>query len=181
MSFDETEVAIITIICALIHEGGHIIALLFFSEDKFKLRGVASGFRITKHRLSSYRAEILVYLSGPMLNLFFSIFPFLLLPYHSEHLSTFSLLNLATALSNLLPVEGYDGYGALRCLLLSRSSEFIAEKVLPLISFLLILSLCVFSIYFIDRFAEGYWVFFIFSGALIKKLDSALKNSKSEI
>jgi len=181
LSFDELPIAALTMVCALIHELGHIILLILISGEDFKLRGVISGLRISDQRMKSYRDELMLYLSGPTINILFSAISLFALPYHREFAITFCALNFATAISNLLPIEGYDGYGALKSVLLMRGNDFLSEKILPIISFFTILLLCVFSLYFIDRFGEGYWIFFVFSAATLKKLDCVLKNVNNEI
>ena len=181
LSFDETPIAMLTLTCALTHEVGHILTLIVFSDDSFTLKGVSSGLRITGQRLRSYKKEIMLYLSGPFFNIVFAFLSVLLKTKNPGFASTFAVLNLATAFSNLLPIEGYDGYGAIKSFLLLKGLNSTADTFLPIISFLTLLILCICSLYFIDRLGEGYWIFFVFAVSLIKKLDFAITNLKNEI
>ena len=108
--FEEAEVAITTIICAIIHECGHLWCILF-QNGSASLGGVIFGFRIKAKKLKSYNQEISVYLCGPLANLVMAFVFYLLTPNLGEPAITVATLNLATALSNLLPIKGYDGYG----------------------------------------------------------------------
>jgi Zn-dependent protease len=181
LSFDEAPIAMLTITCALIHEMGHILFLLLFSNKNFTLNGVCSGFRIGTSSPYSYKEELFLYLSGPLMNIICAVFSLLLHPVYADFKTVFFALNLATALSNLLPIEGYDGYGALRCLFLLTEKNGISDVYLPRLSFFTLLLLAVSSLYLIDRFGEGYWIFFLFSASLIKKLNFELKKEKNEI
>ena len=57
--FDSTHVAILTILAALIHEIGHIFAIVFLCKKENNLSADISGFRIKTQRLS-YKEEIMV-------------------------------------------------------------------------------------------------------------------------
>lgn len=181
LSFDEVPIAMLTLTCAIIHEMGHILVLVLFSEKKFTVKGVSSGLRIGTASLSSYKSELFLYLSGPLMNIVCAVLCLILPSAYADFKTAFFALNLATALSNLLPIEGYDGYGVLRCLFLSRGNTRASDVVLPHLSFFTLLFLTVCSLYLIDRFGEGYWIFFLFSVSLIKKLNSALEKAKNEI
>jgi Zn-dependent protease len=180
LSFDETPIALLTFTCAIIHEMGHVLFLFLRSSSGYRLKGVFSGLRIYGHKTISYKDELILYLCGPLINILFSLFSLITVPYIGYFAIIFSILNYATALSNLLPIEGYDGYGILRCFLALKGYDD-AQRILPIISFITILVLSIFSLYFIDRFGEGYWIFFVFSASLIKKLDLCLSNNKYEI
>ena len=51
MGFDELSISVLTIICAVIHETGHIVAIISMNVE-FKLRAHVTGFRISEHSLS---------------------------------------------------------------------------------------------------------------------------------
>ena len=181
LSFDEVPIAMLTFLCAAFHEIGHIFVLLLYSPGNFKLKGVSSGLRLSDRHMHSYSEELLLYLSGPAANIILFLSSALFIHTTNQFALVFSALNAATAVSNLLPIEGYDGYGALRCILILRGHEEAAERILPYISFCTILILCLCALYFIDRLGEGYWIYFIFSASLIKKLDLLLRNNESKI
>lgn len=163
--FEEPYIAILSIISALIHECGHII----FMERAGCMRGVLSGFRIKAASMVTYRQKILGYLGGPLANIILSValIPFLA----SQYLRMLAILNLATATSNLLPIEGYDGYGIIKTILESRECPSIAFSILSYVSGGLVLCFTLFSLYLMDRVGGGYWIFAIFFSFLVKIID----------
>ena len=88
---------------------------------------------------------------------------------NGEFSLTFAAINLMTALSNLLPIEGYDGYIIISCASALISENETVPKVLKLVSFITVILLCFFSLYVMARFNGGYWVYFIFVVFILKK------------
>lgn len=168
--FEEPYMAIMTIICALIHEGGHLL----FTEAKGPIRGVVSGFRIRTGGIVSYRQRILTYLGGPMANLLVCLFCLPATVMGNEYIGVFSLINLVTALSNLMPIEGYDGYGILMTLIEMRELDGRFHSALIWLSNSIIMVLTVFSLCLIDRVGGGYWIFAVFFSYLVKVVDRGL-------
>ena len=167
--FDTPCVAILTIACALIHECGHYLALFCFTDTAGKLEGHSSGFRIKQRKQLSYGKEIAVLLAGPFINVVFFIICFLLGNCLFGYVRLFGYVNLATGISNLLPIEGYDGYGALSELCRSLGREDLSQK-LEAFSFIFSVCLIFLSLYLIDRFGEGYWIFGLFFVTVVSKL-----------
>ena len=166
--FDEPLMAVMTIISAIIHECGHIGYIIIKKGLKPSIRGVISGFRIKTGAGLSYDDEIGIYLSGPSANLIaFVLLSLLALPF-GKPAALCAIINLATAISNLLPIEGYDGYGALVAAMNRGDVREEAMRRLYLVSCTLIVLLCIISLYFIDRQGEGYWIFIIFFISMIK-------------
>ena len=166
--FDAPYVAILTIICAIFHELGHYLAIVI-SGGKGALRGHSSGFRIARCDTAAHRKEILVLLSGPLANILLFL---ITLPFGNAlggYLSTFAFINLATGLSNLLPLEGYDGYGALSELFATWERYDLIRR-LESLSFIFSISLTFVSLYLIDRFSEGYWIFGLFFFMTLSKI-----------
>lgn len=171
--FEEPYMALLSIIAAIIHEGGHILSILL-RRGKPMLRGVLSGFRIKSGGVITYAEEMLTYLAGPLANLAaFVIFSLLSLSC-GEWAAMASVINLITALSNLLPIDGYDGYGILRTFLHMRESGERALRIVERISSALIFILCIFSLYLIDRMGGGYWIFAVFFVSMIKCIRNEL-------
>jgi len=166
--FDEAYIAILTVISALIHELGHISALIFFDKKALIPKGHISGFRIKTSNSKSYKENIIVLLLGPLFNL---ITYLLLLPFcsSSPYLSTFAFINLFTALSNLLPVESCDGYSALYEYFSYNNSSFMLS-VLDGVSFLISVIATFFALYLLYFFGVGYWVFGMYFVILVGKL-----------
>lgn len=172
--FEEPTVAIISISAAIIHEIGHILCILA-QRGRLNLRSVVSGFRITKEGSITYEQEILSYVSGPLANVILFLLLSLAAPLLGEWAFNAAIINLATAVSNLLPIEGYDGYGILRALLQKREADLWVLRLIKRISSGLIFTLAVFSLYLIDRLGGGYWIFAVFFFSMIKSIKDDLE------
>ena len=167
--FDVPYVAGLTIISAVIHELGHFGAIYVLSGKGNAPRGHSSGFRIKRSESLPYYKEMLILLCGPLANiLLFVVF----LPFGKAlngYCKLFGLISLATGLSNLLPFEGYDGYGILSELFKSRGKEeYIA--VLNKLSFAMSAIATFIALHFIDKLGEGYWIFCLFFLKTVSKL-----------
>ena len=176
LGFEEPSGAWMTVLAAVIHESGHVL-FLKFNKKRGDFRGVISGMRIKSCGVLSYGEEIMRYAAGPLANLAAAAIAIL---FESEMAMIFGALNLATACSNLLPVEGYDGYGILRVMAERRDCSGRLATLLRCVSSAMVLSLTIFSVYLIDRFGAGYWIFGIFFFSLLGKLNEWLKNIKFE-
>ena len=154
-------------IAVVAHELGHIVAFLHLSR-KYILFGAGSGLRLKAKGELSYTEELLIALSGPLANifLFFLASPFMLVG--GNYAKAFGLINLFTAISNLMPLEGYDGYRMLDCLINRHFSSELPYRALRTLSFSLSIVLAVFALYLIRSFDGGYWIFFIFLFSLLR-------------
>lgn len=170
--FNEQTIAAVTVLSAAAHEIGHLLSFFFIKGHFPSLRGVLSGFRIKSEGNLSYSHLILFYLFGPAVNIIISVISALLALKFGELFAIISVINLATAVSNLLPIEGYDGYGILRTFIESTTVKDSYLLFLSRLSSLLIFILCIFSLYFIDRLGSGYWIFAIFFFSMIKCIKS---------
>lgn len=169
----ERHTAIITLISALIHECGHIWYLRYIKKGVKRLYAKHDGLRIKPTSTLSYQEERYMYLLGPLSNIaaaFISL-PFALINSGAGYIQEFFVINLINAFSNLLPVEGYDGYGILKSLINEKDENGIWLGRLRAISCFLVFFFCLFSIYLIDRFGNGYWIFAIFFVSMIKQID----------
>ena len=167
--FDAPYVAILTILSAIIHEIGHYSVILYFTEKRTEIRGHATGFRIKQSIILSYPKEIAILLAGPLSNMIIFI---LTLPFGyllSGYLKFFGYINLATGISNLLPLEGYDGYGALYTFFRSRGAGHLIKR-LEIFSFIFSITVTFISLHLIDLFGEGYWIFGLFFFTMLSKL-----------
>lgn len=171
-AFDKPYIAILTLIAAAAHELGHILAFMRYTK-KYRLFGVTSGLRLSSVTGLSYKEEMAVALAGPIANVFIFLFctPFILLSF-SEYAKIFGLVNLFTAVSNLIPIEGYDGYRVLNCFLNQYTKLKIPETITRSLSFLISAVLSLTALYLIRSFDGGYWVFFIFLASLVRAISS---------
>lgn len=172
--FDEPYIAILTLIAAAIHESGHFIAIRAVSGKGARLGGAINGLRIRCPDGISHLGRIAILSAGIAFNLASAVILYLLGRIWGDYFTDFSYVNLATAVSNLLPEESYDGYGIVRELL-----EHKERSVIPLvrISFLFTVALTFLSLFFIGRYGSGYWIFFLFFSSLFQKISKMEKHS----
>ena len=166
--FDEPYMAILTILSALLHELGHIIAMMLVGRFRGKLRAHLSGFRITAVG-GGYTDDIISLIGGPAINFLAFLFCSLLCKFKGGYIMEVAVVNLITALSNLLPVEGYDGYNILMKLLNLKEATW-GIRLLWRVSFGISIAFTFFSLYLLLRYGEGYWVFGIFFSLLLGKI-----------
>ncbi len=175
--FDDFNVAALTLLCVGIHELGHGVRIRIIQGARAGLKTTLSGFRMSRQKHISYLADASVYLAGPISNLL-AIPIFISLPFFSYEIKKlFFALSLATSLSNLLPIKGYDGYGIISSLSCHFGTE---ERVLPIlrrVSFALILFLCLLSFYIVAKIGSSYWMAGLFVISLIKEIAESLKNN----
>lgn len=169
LSFDDISICILTLLAVSLHEIGHIGAYIFLKRGKITLpRAAINGLKIHTGGGLSYFEELIITLFGPLVNILVFL---LLLPFSaiSHYLYTFGIINLLCAISNLLPIRGYDGYGILNAYLSlkyslpkSEALEFISIVFTSLIT--ITFSLTIFIT------GEGYWIFAVFFIHLLKEI-----------
>lgn len=176
--FDMPYIAGITLICAMIHESGHECFLIYNIGNGGRLYGTPRGFRIKRYVRMSYGSEIGLYAAGPFANLAVALSA---LPFYSAldgYISVFITVNIATAVSNLMPVKGFDGYGIIRTLLDGRGASLPFYKILDGISLTLCMLFVLLSLYLMARFGEGYWIFAVFFTSMLAELNNMFGSKK---
>lgn len=168
-AFDTPGVAVMTLLCAAVHEIGHIAAMGFVSTGS-SLFSSLSGLRLKTSRLLSYKEEITVAAGGPAMNIVIAIPCLLMHNSFDGYFYVLGVLSLCTALSNLLPIRGYDGYKILSAWLSSRLGADRTEQILGSVSFLFTVAFCYVSLYLMNKADTGYWIFFVFFIILMRSL-----------
>lgn len=171
--FSEGFVAVSTLASALIHEAGHLLYIFYQRKGIKSFRALPNGLRIKASKSMSYKQERMLYFCGPLSNIMVALV-LSFLPLKSEKMLIFLIINLATAISNLLPIEGYDGYGIIRSLLEEYNPHGPWIGLLRVVSCSLIFSFCLLSLYLIDRCGDGYWIFAVFFVSMIKQIDNGI-------
>ena len=175
--FDRKYIAVLTLLCAMVHELGHLGAYFLICGGIGRPDGRLNGFRIDLSKVKralSYREQLIITLGGPGINLALWL---VLLPLYRQdgYLTALGNISLLTALSSLLPVEGYDGYGILKCILQDRDrGELI--RVAEGASFIITSLLTVFSLYTMNFIANGIWLFGVFFGLIIEKIGKSMSS-----
>lgn len=172
--FESPTMAIITLLCAAAHELGHLTCIAMYNRSSISIKGVINGFRINGGRKRSYKEEIMTYASGPMANILLCLLFSFTYPILGPNSALIATINIATAISNLLPIKGYDGYGIIRTVIEKRNPCSRSLTILSGISSSLIFAFCIISLYFIDRKGGGYWIFAIFFVSMIKHIGEEL-------
>ena len=173
LSFSDIKMTTLTVLSALIHKCGHLIMLTLLKKRFSLPTVVTSGFRIKTKSKLSYKEEILVCAAGPFINVLLFLF---LLP----HTADFAIINLATAISNLLPLPDYDGYKIISNLISLILSSEVSDILMPRITLAVCAMLVFLSLFLIMLLNGGYWIFFIFFIVLVKQILFLQKQIKSE-
>ena len=177
--FADSESASVTILAAVIHELGHELYAFLNRGKTFRLRGTLSGFRIKKSSHASYLFDAGLYAAGPVANLI-SAALVMAFPLHPTYKSLFITIGLATAASNLFPIEGYDGYGVISSLIKHFGKE---ERLLPVLqntSFVFLILITWFSLYIVGKIGDSFWMAGLFLISLIGEVSKRMNRTFSE-
>lgn len=180
-SFDETIGATVTILAMIIHEFGHLSCIFILTGRWRAPVGKFNGLRISGQDCNSYIEQILNYASGALFNILSAALALIFCKNKTEYLEIFITINLATAISNLLPIDGYDGYRLIFALINYMDLGFVAFAILEILSFVVTASMCLLSLFLVYSFGNGYWFLFIFLFATIKKLQKWQNHQNSRI
>lgn len=148
---DSSGLAAFALFCALIHECGHIAALYLYKVPVHKISFRLFGIEIVRCHgaVLGYRQEIALALAGCAANLAacvpaavlwnFGIFP--------RQSGEILMLNLLLCLFNLLPIGPLDGGQALEAALCQKVRCETAEKIVNIMSVILIIPLVCAGVY----------------------------------
>lgn len=162
--------ALTAISAAFLHELGHLSAARLCAIPLKELRlGIFGASIIPKAALCSYKREIILALSGPIINILSAVLLLLFFDAKNEFLSYFISASLFLGILNLLPVYEFDGGRVLFCAISLRFSPKTALLVLKVLSFIIIFSLWCLSIYLSLKLSASISLF-IFSLALFAKI-----------
>jgi len=162
-SFSNFEMMFLTLFAAFLHEVGHVLVLLMMKKEFSLPRLITTGFVIKTQTNLSYKEEIIICGAGPMINLLLFVFLF-------PHSQSFAMINLATAISNLLPLPGYDGYKIINNVISLCFGNLLSCKIMPFLSLAVSSALVFFSLFFILLVNGGYFIFCIFFVVLVQQI-----------
>jgi Zn-dependent protease len=155
----------------VIHELGHIIALFILGHGGGVPLPRMPGFSIKVRATLSYKEDIVVAAAGPLANLITAL---ILLPL-GQVVGAMIIISVLTAISNLLPVRGYDGYRILTSAIAISGTERFFGRLPDALSFVTAMSAVLLSLYFIYAFDAGYWIFGVFFIFLLGEVKKSLK------
>ena len=138
---DRDGVALHGLLAAMIHESGHLLAMLLLRTPPAELRLCPFGIEIVKResRANHYIEDAVISLAGPCANavacaVFLSL---------GQGENVFFAANFLLAVLNLLPIEPLDGGQTLFSFLCLRHPLETAGKVIEVVSFVTLLPLSV--------------------------------------
>lgn len=126
---DESGLCALSLFCCAVHEVGHIICLMLLGEKPVLLELSFYGIKLERRgETGSGIDDILVFLSGPAMNLIMSA---LLLCFFrgNEALKTAAAVSSAIGCFNLIPCRPLDGGNIVYALLCRHMREEKAERI----------------------------------------------------
>lgn len=166
--FDKTGIGAASLLAAMMHECGHLLAAKRMGIPLRSLRFDFLGARIeVGERLLSYGEEWLLCASGPLFSLLFSL---ICLPLQTvdPFFSMLSVSSFLLGLLNLLPVKSFDGgrmTEVVLCRFFGADFSFSVMRWLTLAFLFLLWSM---SVYFLLRAGGGLSLLF-FSASLLSR------------
>ena len=138
LATDKTGLALPVILAVAIHEVGHLFAMWLLESAPKSIRLIPASVQITRSINGKYKNDILIAVSGPVVNLVLFVTLYLnFLVFKNETVLYYSLINLIVGVFNLLPVTGLDGGTALFSLLAKKFDINRALLVLRIITLIL--------------------------------------------
>ncbi len=145
-SLSGQRVIMICLICAIIHETGHIVMISFFRGMPDKI--IVNPFEIkicSDITMLSVFQDVIITSSGVIANFIFAIISFALnIFFNTVMFNEFFIVSLLIGFINILPIESFDGGQLLRIFL----ANFFSKKTISAIMFIISLIFVVPIIYF---------------------------------
>lgn len=135
MIFNQYDILFVLLFCIL-HELGHIIALYLFGGKAKRITIAFYGIGLCHDYCFGLFKELCFLYAGCLVNLTFAFFN-----VHRD-------INIALGLINLLPLYPLDGGRALKLILNNKFSLGISDTIFYIISFLFVIGVIVFAIYY---------------------------------
>lgn len=115
LTLSETSTSVfMSLMSCFLHETGHLLSMFLFGVKVKRIVLYGAGIKIVRgYSLKEKRKELIILISGCLMNvIMFFLFFFL----KGESFKTFAIINLLTAIFNILPIKSLDG-GAILLLL----------------------------------------------------------------
>lgn len=171
IAFDRTGFCLMTLLAALVHECGHLLAA---KRLGIPWRGFSMDFTGARMeifgRMISFFEEWLLCAAGPLSGLIFAALGAIFWKY-SQYAVWFSCASLLLSLLNLLPIRGFDGGRMLECTLQPIFGDAISGQVIRLSSFFFLFLIWSASIYFLLRAADGLSLLFFSTTLFLRFFD----------
>ena len=173
--FNKNDFLYFTCFFAIIHELGHLFTLNKFGVKicELKISLFGANIKTESFKRISIKKEIIVLLSGPLINLCFSAVLYLLnFIIKNVDFNNLISINLGLGIFNLLPFYNFDGGKIIEILLKSKLNEKISETIISCISFAILVPFTLFSV---NIFFQNYKDFYFLVVSLLMLLTIILK------
>ena len=156
---DHSGVAAMSLLAALIHECGHLLAARLLHVPLSQMRLELLGARLeVQGRMLTYGEEWLLCAAGPVASLISALVSSLFWA-HAPLAILYTGVSFLLGLLNLLPIQTFDGGRMLECMLLTFLGVRPTGKFLKGSSFFLLWLMWVLAIYFLIKAGDGLSLF----------------------
>ena len=146
----DAEDFLITIILSMLHEFGHIFAILTLKKKISEIKINAFSVDIVQNNFQylPYSKELFILFSGPVVNIVFSSLAGIVYVLTSmEIFEVFAIQSFLIGIVNLFPIFSLDGGKIFLIFLRNFFSDIKSEKILFLVSILFIIPMMSFGFY----------------------------------
>ena len=150
ISLNKTEFLYSTIIFAILHEIGHLLALKYFkiSIEEFKVSLFGGNIKILNNNKIQYYQNAIISFCGPLVNLFFFVLFYLLNIFlKNKFINEIYVINLVLATFNLLPFYNFDGGKILTSILMNFLQEKTVNYIITITSFIILIPFTYLAVY----------------------------------
>lgn len=150
ITLNKTEFLYSTIIFAILHEIGHLLALKHFkiSIEEFKVSLFGGNIKILNNNKIQYYQNAIISFCGPLVNLFFFVLFYLLNIFlKNKFINEIYVINLVLAAFNLLPFYNFDGGKILASILMNFLQEKTVNYIITITSFIILIPFTYLAVY----------------------------------
>ena len=148
--FNVNKVIRLSILFSLIHELGHLIAIMLCKEKPERISFGPFGMTIVRENdiTQDYQKEFITAVAGPLTNFFAAlIFHLINIKLQNELILKIIIVNLIIGSFNIMPVFALDGGRALESILKYNFEEETSERILKTVSFVTLVIMMGFGFY----------------------------------
>lgn len=150
ISLNKTEFLYSTIIFAILHEVGHLLALKHFKIqiEEFKISLFGGNIKLLNNNKAKYYQTAIISFCGPLVNIFFFVLFYILNIFCRNKITNeIFIINLVLATFNLLPFYNFDGGKILSSILLIFLEERTVNNIVTITSFMILIPLSYLAIH----------------------------------
>lgn len=170
------ETLIITYVIMIIHELAHLIAAVSIGlkPSYISLQPFGVNLRLKNKIVYSIADEIILYISGPLVNVIFALLAVALNAYFNNiYIEDFYIKNIALFCMNMLPILPLDGGVIMKKIMMHKLGFSKGQSLMRIISIFFIIIICIFGIYLAKinkfNFSVVFLIVFMFGNVLTQK------------